>query len=1122
MKTQISSVSHRPERRYSGVYQQQGRMLLDADANEQMDIVRTLLAGALDDVVADGAPRTGGVVDLAASSPAPSFGRAYVDGIGTELTPRAGADGSNADPYADQADFPQAPPVPTGPYVLYLDVWERAVVSLEDELLLDPALHGADTSSRTQTMAQLKWCPPPAANQPPACESTALNPQIGSAPLEAALREGGGETGTDACDPCADTLDLEAAVGNYLFRLEVHEVQGDAQAPGTVVLKWSSENAAEQHRPAQAPTDFDTPDHAYEYYGLEAEKHLGVHLATGFAPQRGDLRAKADGTADYVRRWDGCCALKRDGDAWTLDASANTPNCDRGVALVLNGPEGAHGTVRVDDGSAVLELQSLRLTLALHGSAFVAGDYWLVLVRERAAEDQRVRVLSPTPLGIRHHYLTLGRMQDGGLVLDAKARRRLGFPPLSDLEAADVGYDNPGCANGLLAEAETVRAALDAICAIGAQHVGYDPAGCASPLLSGAHTVKDAIDGLCGLTAEDVPYATECETLQGATSVEQALDLLCREAEQGSNFCFALLRLFGRGVLCGLIPSVSAGIVTEGRQPQVHVSVTVTPGTFIDGRGCVVRHDDTLRLETDMRAGLKLARREVEPDAVPDIVAAIRGLREGTTEAEEGRLPAAKRRLITDRRIALLEERLPGLTFESPRELRSRLGDELGVTDDRVLAALAEQIVAGAKGQVEGTLVNFWLYLVTPAEGPPELDLRRDAPPTKLVLTGAVEQALLQPGTGPAIQEGATCSAAQDQAWQMFREVPCPNGNGDGAVCLGRIGVVGARSWASPDDREQVFPTPAISAVEWRSRQRPTYDELRAACTAEQVQIAAIELDNAPLGGQHLMADGSGRTGVLRLSDVVRGDPVSIALRLGTGVHRSSGDPVVIPAGSTGAQFSWSLGTDATAQTSITAILEGVETAAGFTAVKIQPLRRADGQPLDGTPITAGTSLLAQVLLTDTVTSPVTVTLSADSGLNLSVPSVTIPAGGSSSPTFTVSVALGQSGARAVRASVGQLQVSASLAVTKQKESKEHKDGKEDKDKEGKDSKVENDKAFIEPKAFAEPKADLGMPTTGGGEDRPEPPDPAGGGARTFITEEERPDVGEAAVTDDDDEDDAP
>ena len=56
MKSQISRHSHDPAKRYSGVFQQQGRMITDADWNELQAIDKTRLDEALRDVVGGGVP----------------------------------------------------------------------------------------------------------------------------------------------------------------------------------------------------------------------------------------------------------------------------------------------------------------------------------------------------------------------------------------------------------------------------------------------------------------------------------------------------------------------------------------------------------------------------------------------------------------------------------------------------------------------------------------------------------------------------------------------------------------------------------------------------------------------------------------------------------------------------------------------------------------------------------------------------------------------------------------------------------------------------------------------------------------------------------------------------------
>ena len=83
-------------------------------------------------------------------------------------------------------------------------------------MLRDPECMARDTTTRTQTMAQVKWC---GAGFDPLCAD--VNPVLGDAdcawccaawPPAPTLR------------PCADELELNDPVGNYLFRVEVHDV----------------------------------------------------------------------------------------------------------------------------------------------------------------------------------------------------------------------------------------------------------------------------------------------------------------------------------------------------------------------------------------------------------------------------------------------------------------------------------------------------------------------------------------------------------------------------------------------------------------------------------------------------------------------------------------------------------------------------------------------------------------------------------------------------------------------------------------------------------------------------------------------------------------------------------
>lgn len=538
MKTQISRDSFKSDKRYSGVYLQQGRMITDADWNEETEISRRRLDDALADTVTSGVPRDNGLkLEAVAGQPLRlRRGRVYAGGVGALVT---GTLADPAQPFGlnQQADLPLPDGVtpPATGYRLYVDVWERAVTSLEDApQLRDPAFHGADTAARTQTMAQLKWC-----NATVDPESPAVNPRMGDAKLTLTLRSQ--LAGLDPCDPCAREITIPPRVGNYLFRLEVHAVEGGPKNPTRVVLKWSSENGAEAHAVGTEPADFKGSDWVYEYFTTRTEKHLGVHLAGGIAPLAGELvegfPAAAPTGFPFVRRWDGYCSLRRQGNQWSLQDGR-----ERGVDLSTGSAADADGHVAFGNNGLGAQLSTLTLDLGLSTqTSFVAGDYWLAPVRESVDEPGDVVLDDAPPVGIRHSYLLLATIDNTGAlsVPDTNRQQRLDFPSLTTLAARDVDY-TANCPSGLFdATHDTVQKALDRICGINAVHVGFNKP-CDTSIYKGVapaaiNTVAKALALLCDVRADQISYKNDpaCTTLAGATTVQQALDLLCMHESAG-------------------------------------------------------------------------------------------------------------------------------------------------------------------------------------------------------------------------------------------------------------------------------------------------------------------------------------------------------------------------------------------------------------------------------------------------------------------------------------------------------------------------------------------------------------------------------------------------------------
>lgn len=533
MKTQISRNSFQAQKRYAGVYQQQGRMLTDADWNNLVDILKGHLAEALKDVVGNGSPRIGKLTITNDLQIQP--GDLHVGGL------RAALPGTDPIDAHKQPDFPVSPDLPAaGPYIIYADVWERSLTALEDKDLRDVGLNGADTCTRTQTMLQVKTCPDDV-------DPEKDIPQHGDAGLTLTLHSS--QESGDTCDPCAGQIGAaEGRIGNYLFRVEVHLFEEQTEDnPIRLILKWSSENGAEQYEAqdeAQMPPGFVASGrYIYEFFNLDSEKHAGVHLNPDFSHSPPDLvttyeiPAKDPDAPDwYVRRWDGYCEITHDGSIWSL-----VEGIDKGVSLSTEMAATAPGHVSLNS-TLNINLEALKLDLELKDKEFVAGDYWLAPVRESEhspgdtvlAGDQSEGVGAP-PEGIVHHYLRLVRVDENGklepLDSDDAEKRRHNFPPLTDLKAFDVGYQTV-CSSGLFdATHDNVDKALNRLCQLAAEHIHYQ-ADCSQGLFQNfVGTVKQALDKVCTIQARDVGFNETCNTsiYQGQTvaTVEDALHLLC-------------------------------------------------------------------------------------------------------------------------------------------------------------------------------------------------------------------------------------------------------------------------------------------------------------------------------------------------------------------------------------------------------------------------------------------------------------------------------------------------------------------------------------------------------------------------------------------------------------------
>ena len=572
MNGDITRSTFDARRHFSGVRMQQGRVQLDADWNEQEDIVRHRVETETVDVVGTcGAPYhdAGFALTPVGTTMRIEPGRYYVNGVMCE--------NDDAVLLAQQPDAPAMDAPVAGTYVAYLDVWTRHLTALDAPLLRERALGGPDTATRTRTVWQVRLLSVPALAVPglscatPLAAWTAL-----TAPPTARLRA----RATQQAAPA--NVCIVAAGGGYrrlenqLYRVEIHG-SGGVGGGGAATFKWSRDNGS--------------------VVGRWVDKQ-GDDLILESAPRDSYLRFSS---GDWVELLYDDNALN--GTPGTLVkvkvANANIVTIDPATAI----PAGAityqpvRGTpiVRRWESAGALVVQVAAANqgyLALEdgvevrfeaGATYQTGQYWQIPARVANADVEWPQAaglpIAMPPAGIAHDYCRLGIATFTGAAWTVADCRTI-FPPATELvELFHVGgagqevMPNPatpfapvplpqplqvGVSNGshpvagarvrftVVTGGGLVAGAPSTIVPTGANGV----ASCIWSVGTGQSSQQAQAELLDALgipmhlpvvfnanlsTAASVAYsAGACATLAGATTVQAALDTLCALPRGGS------------------------------------------------------------------------------------------------------------------------------------------------------------------------------------------------------------------------------------------------------------------------------------------------------------------------------------------------------------------------------------------------------------------------------------------------------------------------------------------------------------------------------------------------------------------------------------------------------------
>ncbi|MFI6449614.1 DUF6519 domain-containing protein [Kitasatospora sp. NPDC050543] len=253
MHADVERFSFDQRKHFLRVIQQQGRVTLPADGNEQVAILLHHLQALAEDLIGPYGTAADG------SAPGPAFridlpqpgeedgvlrigrGRYWVHG-------RACENDTDDLLLTAQPDLPGQQVPGEGTYLAYLDVWERHISTAEDDSVREVALGGPDTCSRTRLVWQVRLTD----TAPPGRQLDVTD--IGAhwsewedllQPADRGLlaaRANRGATPPEPCvaDPAAGYLGPE----NQLYRVQIHRGSGQEGGP---TFTWSRDNGSVVH-----------------------------------------------------------------------------------------------------------------------------------------------------------------------------------------------------------------------------------------------------------------------------------------------------------------------------------------------------------------------------------------------------------------------------------------------------------------------------------------------------------------------------------------------------------------------------------------------------------------------------------------------------------------------------------------------------------------------------------------------------------------------------------------------------------------------------------------------------------------------------------------------------------
>lgn len=432
------------KKHYSGVLMEQGRVQLDADFNEQLDIQQYRTQTEATDVIGRcGVPKTDDGFRITATPDGRDLtispGRIYVGGLLCELDTVA--------TYTEQPYYPRpvhtnpippsSPPGPPnemdldpGTYLAFIEAWQRELTALDDHLIREVALGGPDHTARLQTVWQVKLLQLSLQSPPPSdgisCEDQFEEFEVIIAPttglMNARTQAPDSEENPCLLPPTAGYQRLE----NQLYRVEVHTGGSRAQA----TFKWSRDNATVESTIESIAGNIVTV--------ADLGKDEILAFAGGQWVEIVDPQSELQSSPRNLVQIDTIDAATREITMRTSVAAFAGIQNAKLRRWDQSGTSATAGGVRVNLAEWI-ELEG-GVQVSFSQGAYRAGDYWLIPARTATGEiewppfeNPNTNPIAQSPVAISRHYCKLALIEVDQQGVEVISDCRSLFPPLTKL-----------------------------------------------------------------------------------------------------------------------------------------------------------------------------------------------------------------------------------------------------------------------------------------------------------------------------------------------------------------------------------------------------------------------------------------------------------------------------------------------------------------------------------------------------------------------------------------------------------------------------------------------------------------------------------------------------------------